>query len=58
MFGVRFSQKSHGKTINFVKYMFIGVHRCGHKLLLVVVRVGSVAYFNPELVKVIFEGVG
>jgi hypothetical protein len=37
---------------------FIGVHRCGHKLLIVAVGVGSIAYLNPQLVKVIFEGVG
>jgi hypothetical protein len=37
---------------------FHGVHRCGHKLLIVAVEVGSIAYLNPQLVKVIFEGVG
>jgi hypothetical protein len=39
-------------------YIFIGVHRCGHKLLIVAVWVESIAFLNPQLAKVIFEGVG
>jgi hypothetical protein len=35
--------------------MFIGVHRCGHKLLIVAVEAGGL---NSQVVKVIFEGVG
>jgi hypothetical protein len=49
-------QFNDGATLNWEK--FIGVHRCGHKLLIVAVGAGSIAYLNPQLVKVIFEGVG